>query len=649
MNKFLFSFSFLLISGFILAQPVKNKWGEVPESDLKMTVYPQDSAASAVILQDIGDISIRALSGRYNAILVQVRQLKVFDPKAFDQGNLSISYYSYKNSQRIRDLDVYLYLPNGEKQKVKSDNIFTEKVNEYWSTAKVFIPNLQKGCVIEYRYELASDNIYQLFDWYFQHDLPVRLSELTLALPGEFEYVFLTNASSEMVKKTVEKRLDLEKVLANVYTLTNQPAIKEEPYVNNTDDFRSHIRFQLQRYSPANQLPQDIFTTWEALAKDLEKHDDFGHQYSKKTAKADKLWDAFEPLVDVKNDSALLIAEKALRFISSNITWNERYSFLAANDLDDVYKNKTGSSAEINLALVSLLKRAGLEAAPALVSTRRHGQMYPLYPFTDQFNSVVAHLQVGDRQLLLDATHPFMKLGEMRVEHYNGSAWVADSKRQAWLDFGPAELADVWLGDVTLSETGDLDGTFSIMSDGMLARSWRSDLEGADPADFIKKEFFEKYPGAQIDSVVVFDQKNVANPLKITFKCHLTSIADIVNGYIYFSPGIHAFFDSNPFKSATRYFPINFPYQVRADFILNMKLPAGYQVEELPKPQRTLLPNNGGRTTLNCSQPAPGTLQFTVRTKLSQTDFRAEDYNSLRQFTDAAVKYATTQLVLKHP
>ena len=99
---------------------------------------------------------------------------------AFQEGNLLIPYYSYDGLEKMVDLDVQLVLPNGQIQKVTSDNVFTEKISRYWSARQVFIPNLQKGCVLEYRFELRSEAIHMLHDWYFQDELSVRWSELNI-------------------------------------------------------------------------------------------------------------------------------------------------------------------------------------------------------------------------------------------------------------------------------------------------------------------------------------------------------------------------------------------------------------------------------------------------------------------------------------
>lgn len=472
------AFLLCVVHSFAQSTNLKSKWGVIPPEDLKMTVYDRDSTATCVVLQDIGSISVE-LGGRgYDAYLNQLRRIKILDESAFEEGNIVIPYYSYKDKQKVTNLEVQVIFPNGEKQKVKSDNVFTEKINKWISNKKVFIPNLQKGCIIEYKLEIKSDDIYNLFGWSFQEDQPVRYSELTLSHPtGELAYIRLLNKTDEVKIVKEDKTFGLKKIGYTTYSAEYQTALKEEPYITNLDNHRNNISFQLSAYLNGEGVSESIFEDWGALAKYLNDDKQFGIQFSPRSRASSDLWDAFSVTSDMRKDSTLVIAEKALRFVSSNIVWNKEYRYWATESVDDAFKKKTGNSADLNLGLLSLLKRSKLEAYPVLLSTIKNGKMHPLYPFTDQFNSVIVLLKDGDKPYLLDATNPYIKLGQLTTQHYNGEGWVADEKNPVWLDFGAHERMDVWLGYLNLSETGEVTGKFSIMADGVEARSWRGNLD----------------------------------------------------------------------------------------------------------------------------------------------------------------------------
>lgn len=105
------------------------EWGVIPESDLKITGCPWDSSATALVLQDAGKDQRQFGERGLEVVYTRSKGSNFFDPSAFDEGNLRIVYRSNRQAEKFEDLDVQLILPDGTR-KVKSDNIFTEKVTE---------------------------------------------------------------------------------------------------------------------------------------------------------------------------------------------------------------------------------------------------------------------------------------------------------------------------------------------------------------------------------------------------------------------------------------------------------------------------------------------------------------------------------------
>jgi len=628
---------------FAWGQEKAEKWGEIPSEDLQMTVYPQDSAAAAVILQDVGSIQMNTVGGQYQLWFKQHRRVKVFDVKAFAEGNLRIPYYSYNGMEKILDLDVQLILPNGDKQKVKSDNVFTEKISRYWSAKKVFIPNLQKGSIIEYRFELRSEFITRLHDWYFQGELPVRWSELSLSVPTYFNYVYLTRLPRPLDVK--ESQL-IGDTWHNRYGMRQLPAIRDEPFITTLDDYRAHIGFQLASVSFPNQPERKFMTTWTDLAKSLETQENFGQQYMR-DKKFDDLWEVISPRLNPGTEPTDSIVQKVMRFVSMNIKWNEVDDITLDGSLNDAFARKTGSTAEVNLAVVALLRKVGLDAVPMLVSTRDNGVTYPAYPFREQFNSVLAFLRKPEGNIVLDATSPYFSPGQLRTRHYNGNGWLVDSKQPDWVDVPAPEMSQAWYGQLALSESGEMAGKFTISVTGAIAADWRAALEHLETKSFLKKHFATGYPEIVLDSIVLTDLYNYSKPLKIGFSCRIPNTSTVVNDFIYCRPVLDFLVDENPFKSLRRTFPVNFAYPFKGTYVLHLQLPPGYVVEELPEPARISLADDGGKISFICSSSKPEMVQVQFKMNLANTRFEPEDYAALRRFFDLAAEKTQLQLVLK--
>src|SRR6185436_9831652 len=91
-------------------------------------------------------------------------------------------------------------------------------------------------------------------------------------------------------------------------------------------------------------------------------------------------------------------------YVRKNMVWNGYDNIWALDGVKAAWKDKKGTTGEINLILVNLLKDAGLDASPMLVSTHDHGRVTPMVPSFAQFNEVIAYVKIGDKQYYLDAT-----------------------------------------------------------------------------------------------------------------------------------------------------------------------------------------------------------------------------------------------------
>ncbi|MBL7809261.1 MAG: DUF3857 domain-containing protein, partial [Saprospiraceae bacterium] len=242
----------ICISDSLFAQKIPlSEWGVVPSEDLTLTHCMQDSTATAYVLQDAGMIKLVLTERGPEVIFNRHKRVKIFDPVAFDQGNLRIYYRSNRSEEKFEDLEVQTIAPDGTKKKVKSDNVFTETITDQFNAKKVFIPNLQKGTIIEYRYKLRSSDYFTLYDWYFQEDIPVRWSQVEVSLP---EYSRYTTFSREpRPYDLLETRKEKPEFFSNAqynrnvttYGYKHMPALKDdEPFVRNANDYRTRIWFQ---------------------------------------------------------------------------------------------------------------------------------------------------------------------------------------------------------------------------------------------------------------------------------------------------------------------------------------------------------------------------------------------------------------------
>ncbi len=643
---------FFLIQIILLSLPVSaqkkgelpySKWGVVSPEDIALTSCPFDPDAPAMILHDVGTTHIDDNDRAYEVRHSRFRRIKVFKLEDFKQDMLNIEWASGRDGETIVSLDVQHIPPDGIAEKISSDNIFSEKVNQYFKVKKIFVPNLKAGSIVEYRYEIVSPYVFSLYDWFFHNDLPVRWSELTTRTLPYFDYHMLSRIYKEFdLQEAAPLHDGSYKIRVG---MAEVPSMKAEPYMTSVNRYRSHVRFQLSATQFPGRGKEQIMTTWQKSALELEMHPSFGKQYEK-GGNFKAAWQAFAPLLQA-GESPEAVAEKALSFVQKNVLWTGYNGILTEKDLDDAFKRRQGSTPEVNLLLVGLLQKADLDAVPVLVSTRNHGTTYEKYPFLQQFNSVVALLRVGDKKIFLDATQPYLPLNQLAKQHISGRGWIVDRKAADWTDLPTPEMGINWLVDGVLGADGSISGHFKMSGSGLIATQWRTELDQVSPQAFVKEKFASQHTDLQLDSVQTEEGTGNKKSVIVSFKYHFPGTAAGTEHLLYCSPVFDFFVRENPFKSVRRDYPVNFYGPVRANYVIRLTLPEGFVPEELPAASRLGLPNQTGSISFACQKEDEQHLQLSLRMTLINAEYGPEYYDYLRKFFDIVAEKVNTKLVLK--
>lgn len=661
MKRFFLVCCFFGLVNLGIAQKPPVKWGKVDEADLVMTSYPSDSEAEAAVLADFATIKLDFEGGTTYVMDHHVR-IKIFNESAFERGDIEIIYYSKDNVEAIKELKAQVILPTGEKIKLSKKDIFTEKINKYWSRKKFAMPSLQKGAIIEYKYTKQSGSIYDLDDWYFQQDIPVRHSELRTNIPEWYKYISFTQgqAPEEKHKVTVETiefddrnssvKTQSGRISANVnqnsYVMTDIPAMKPERFITTMKDYYAKINFQLKSIQFPNSISRQISSTWEKVAEDLNKNDSFGDQLYK-ARHTKKIMEAVTPLVSSITDpyEKLMVV---YNFLNSNLDWNEISSIYSMESLNDAFERKLATRGEMNLMLIAVCHQLGLETYPVLISTRSHGKMLEVYPKTDQFNHVLAFVKIGEKEQLLDVGSEHRSSKYLRVNSLNYKGWLVDGAQSQWINIAvPADVGKM-IVNADLSEDGTLTGSVQEICTGYTAMVNRQEYyENKDKDDeHIAKLWQETFPDAKVTSINFVNPEKAEESLKSSFEINLPNAAQINDAFIYLSPMLGNGYDENPLKLEERTFPVDMPYQVKEQYVLNLTIPEGYMVEELPEPALIKMPEDAGVFRFLVSENN-GKIQITSKIYIKKNRYQPEEYQAIRQFYDMIVEKHGEQVVLK--
>jgi hypothetical protein len=312
--------------------------------------------------------------------------------------------------------------------------------------------------------------------------------------------------------------------------------------------------------------------------------------------------------------------------------------------LKNIFKNKKGTDADINLLLVAMLQHEKLDASPVLLSTREHGYTHELYPLMDRFNHVVAAVNIDETAYYLDASDPLIAFGKLPLPCYNGHARVIGNQPRA-VYFDSDSLMERKQTSVFISknEKGDLEGTFRSKPGYYESLNLREEWKEKGGDSYFKKikDGFGtdlKIQQTGVDSLNLYDLP-VETYIDFAFK-------PFEEDLLYINPMMMETMKENPFQAMTRNYPVEMPYAFDELYVLNMELPTGYEVDELPKSARVLFNEGEGAFEYLISQ-SDETIMMRSRLTLKRANFLPEEYESLREFFGYVVKKHAEQIVLK--
>ncbi|WP_303318370.1 DUF3857 domain-containing protein [Flavivirga abyssicola] len=646
------------------------KFGKISKEELQEKFNPLDSSASATYLYKNRRTFFQYQQGEGYSLITEIHErIKIYNQEGFDYATEQLSLYkSGSDREEVNNIKAYTYnLLKGkvEETKLTKDGIFKTEKSKYFDELKFTMPNIKEGSVVEFRYRISSPFYWNVDDFNFQYDIPVKKLDAKFEVPEYF--VFKTNVKGflPIMPKTETERdkitftsktrsggnlngatrttfnsSDVEFVKSiSSYHLKDIPALKEEPYVNSINNYRSSIKYELS-YTKFPQSTVNYYsTTWEDVVKTIYKSSNFGGELNKTSYYKDEL-DAIIGSISGPMERIALIFD----FVKSRVKWNGYYSKYTSEGVKKAFKDQVGNVAEINLMLTSMLKYAGLNAYPVLVSTRRNG--VPLFPTREGYNYVVSYVKLSDGYILLDATNKYSvpNVLPFRTLNWQGRV-ISDKGGSTLVDLYPKEKSKNNISMIiSLDEDGTIKGGCRNIKTSHNALRYRERYDNVNKEDFIEK-LENKHGGLEISEFKVTNELNLSKPVVESFKFIKESQADIIGDKIYFSPMFFLKTAENPFKLENREFPVDFGYPSTSRYRITINLPEGYKVESIPESVAFSMPDNLGLFKFNVINKGVS-IQLLVDETINQSIILPTYYATLKEYFKQIIEKENEQIVL---
>ena len=622
---------------------------------LKMERYAFDTSAHAVIISDVGRSYFRFDHPVWDIELDFERTIivKILDSEGFDWADYEIPLYvggRYKEEMGTLKGFSYEINDKGKLSRVKlsKDAIFREETNENWNQVKVTMPNIKEGSVYKLQYTVRSPYPFNLQSWNFQRSIPTLYSEYNTEIPEYLVYNKNIRGYHPMESHDESSRTTtlagnndfryieyLDKWIAK-----DIPAFKEEPYLSNSSNYMSAITFELSLTKFPNAPHVPYTNSWEAINQKLMENESFGKALDKSAFIKKILPEILtEGLTDEEKVTAIY------NYIKDKLTWNGDNRLYVSDNLKKIYESGVGNSADINLLLTAFLKEAGLHSYPVALSTRSNGLLFPTFPTLTSFNYVISLVLLGDNYLLVDATEKHSQPGTLPQRCLNQKGRLIDQTISEWipLETGPTKSKTVT--DVRL-EDGLLTGTKTDALYDQAAFNYRGTYTLTDQGEAYATSMEEAVPGLIVNDVQVQGAAELDKPIRAVCEIELEEYIDEVGDLLYFNPMLLDQKESNPFKSESRSYPVEFANKLDEFYFFKFSIPDGYTVETLPDNLAISLPDQAANYLYDISV-AGNMLTLRSSLKINKTLFSGSDYPALRNFYDLIVKKQAEQVVLK--
>lgn len=633
--------------------------GNFPENqatytELNSRFYPLDSSAVAVVLNEFGKAYFDN-GNEYNLMFEYHVKIKIFKKEGLEYADIEIplSKSSETKKEMLREFEASSFtFDNGSMRetKVNLKNVFTEDRGKYLDIAKVAIPNVRVGSVIEFKYKIESPYSYNFRSWNFQSEIPKVYSEYWALIPANFLYNIslkgflpLTNNTSKIEKQCYWMNGRGSDCSVFMYGMKDIPAFVEEEYMTAKSNFLSSINFELSEYRYFDGRIDKITKEWRDVELELKKHDSFGSQLRKADG---KIKDDVETLVAGETD-ALIKAKKIYYHIVQNFQWNGKFGMLTDLGVKKAYEGKIGNVSDINMMLIAALDVAGIPVDPVILSTRDNGVPIEIHPVMSDFNYIVARANINGKFYLLDATDPFHPFGLVPERCLNGKGRVLGDKESFWIDLvAPDKARRISNFTLKLGSDGIMSGVIQITYMGYEAVKQRKIINKYTEQKEYISNFTRKLESIEVGKFDIQNFADVEKPLVVKLDINYQAYDNEAAENFLFNPFLIDKENENPFKSNERLYPVDFGSPREFTSMLNLEFPEKYEIVNKPEKIALSLPNAGGRFILD-SQIANNKLMLSNALSINRTVFSSQEYLYLKELYSRIIQAQNEDLIFK--
>ncbi len=557
--------------------------------------YDEKTDAVAVYYEDI---TIVQSEGKIKTI--ERRAYKILRPGGREFG---VAYAEFDSNRKITGMKAWCIPAQGKDYEVKEKDAVDVSLAGVESSELITdvkdrllrIPAAEPGNVVGYEIE-SEARPYILQDWWdFQNRTPVREARYTLQLPSGWEY-----------KATWINHPEVQPTPAGAnqwqWVVTDVPAIREE---GDMPPWQGIAGQMVVSFFPPGGSGKRGFENWNEMGRWentlFQGQRDPSPEIKQKVAELT----ASAPTTLAKMQAIAAFVQKDIRYVAIELGIGGWQPHAAR----DIYSHRYGDCKDKATLMSTMLKEIGVESYYLDINARRGGVTPATPPQMYWFNHEILGIRlldnVSDTSLMAIYNHP--KLGRILIFDPTSEvtpfgqlegALQANYGLLVTEDGGdliqvpqlaPTSSGNRRMANLQLSPEGTLSGDVTEVREGDSAAYQRYALRAASKdADRIKpiETLLSRSLGTfQITKASVGNLELHDQPFEYIYSFSAGNYAKNAGNLLLVRPRVIGNWSSDILeKRDSRKYPVEFEGPMKNVDSIEIKLPAGYEVDELPAP-----------------------------------------------------------------
>ena len=602
-----------------------------------ITVPSYDKKVSAVVLVDD---SVATVEEDGKVVQVLTGAVRILSREGRGEAVASAIYET--DTGKVRDIKAWLIRPSGQVKSYGSKDVVDEAqaLNDVYDESRIkrisAVNDAEGGSVFGFQITTEERPFFNQMFWYFQGgDSPVLSSHLTLVLPAKWQATAMT-LNHATVEPTVNGT-------SYSWKMRDLPAMESEPASPSMFNLVPRLEVKYFPTEGAKGGNSKSFDTWTEVSRwytNLSAPQAVPDE--RISAKAREL--TANAKTEFDRIRALASYVQSIQYISIQIGVGRWQPHSASQ----VFAKSYGDCKDKANLMRAMLKAINIEAYPILNYSGDPTFVKESWPSPYQFNHCIVAIKVSDetkaaavlehpklgRLLIFDATDDDTPLGDI-PQHEQGSFALIAAGDGGSLERMPLTLPEAnrleRAAEVQLNADGSIAATIRQQAIGQSAVTYRREYKHLSRPEYMK--LIEDWitfsaRGAKVTKVEPSDN-GTSGQFGLDIDFSAPGYAQLMQGrLLVFQPTIVSRRASLFLTGKNRKYPVVLDSHAFNETV-RVKLPAGFQVDEMPDPVALDTPFGTYKTTYEVKD---NELLFSRRLSVKAATIPPDQYESVRKF-----------------